>query len=87
MFRRSFAALLLSGIALAISSAFAFRSLLAMSSRTVPAPPSTVAQVELPQATSAVPALRQRMTVVKNWGTGSARSTLRELPPRRTICW
>ena len=46
MFPRSFAALLLSGIALAISSAFAFRSPLAMSSRTVPAPPSTIAQVE-----------------------------------------
>jgi cysteinyl-tRNA synthetase len=68
MFRRSFAALLLAGIALAIASAFAFRSPLAMSSRTAPTPPSPVDRVQLPQTGSAAAARRQRMAEVKNWG-------------------
>ncbi len=68
IFRRSLAALLLAGIALATASAFAFRSPFAMLSHTVPAPPTTVAQVQLPRSTSAVPARGQRMAGVENWG-------------------
>ena len=61
MSRRLIAGLLVAGIALAIVSAFAFRSPLAMTPPTVLAPPSTVAKAQLPQVSALAALIRKEI--------------------------